>query len=475
MDKKYVSSFEIENNIVWCKDSDLNERFFASMKGKKILFLGDSLVWGDVGDAGHTQVEIPYPVIFERITGSIVTNGGIKGATFTTKSPFNLYNSLLSYKLEDYDYLFISYGINDFYQQSVIGDTTSLDNDTVYGSLNKSIAYINEKNPRCIIYLCNIPFIIADKLNAINGYRAILDSYRDVIKNISLSNNVKYIDLFNCGINGYNISSFSHDGVHYTQEGYYLIAYKIVQSLGGDTPLLTTYQDKWNKNMYYSKDKVGRYYINVGGVDTGYNSWNEITLKKGIYEIAFKYNAECGEYDKNKFFSAIHMKINDDFIVSPLGIDNGTGYIRVKTYIDKDVSGILKFSYVSDKSDIGMSKLYIEDVEIRTDAEVIIKNTYTLPIGFNMTGNMQITRSADGSVSVSYTGQSTNSKNEYAVLYQGTALLPYDNMPVTLYSNGCVNVNNTRTQMLNNIVGCSSKINANDYVTFNFTVHPIPQ
>ena len=476
---KYVpKGVSLTNNSYWQLISNFSAQLlsyrslqYPLLFNKKVAFFGDSITWGDSGDGAHSQVDRPFPETIEMISGCHSYNFGIKGATFTNKSENNLMSEITNSNINDYDVIFIMFGINDFNLQSVIGNDSDTNNQTIWGSLNSALNYITSNNSDALIYLCNPTYTIMDRENSINGYRSILTSYRNVLKEFAYKNNVTYIDCLTVGANDKNLNAILADGVHFTQYGYDLLAKHILCNLGGNVPIIEKMENKWNKNLYLSVDTFGKYVPTLNNVDTGYNSWVSVTLTKGVYEFDFDYNAVCNEHTSSTF-SALHIKIGDYFIVSPLGIENGKGKIKITTYIESDISGILKLVWSSDDPLMVMNKLEISNFEIRTNSDIKAGEVVKIPCGNNMTGDVSIYRKNDGSVLVSYTGQSTNTKSSYQQIFSGDGVLSASNQKITIYSNGCLGNVNSRMQLIDGIISSSVEIPQNEYVTFNFIVPP---
>ena len=476
---KYVpKGVSISNNEYWQLISNFSAQLlsyrslqYPLLFGKKVAFFGDSITWGDSGNYGHTQVDRPFPDTISMISGCESYNFGIKGATFTNKSNNNLMSELVNSDISKYDIIYIMFGINDFNLSSPIGNREDSDNKTIWGALNSAFDYISANNPNAIIYLCNPTYTIMDLNKSLNMYRSIIDTYRDVIKEFALTKNVMFVDNENFGINKGNLNNITADGVHLTQYGYDLLAKHILCCLGGEKPIIDTFNDKWNKNLYLSDGEFGKYKVTLNNVDTGYNSWVPITLCRGLYEFCFDYEANCNTHS-NTTFSALNIKINDNFIVSPIGIENGRGKIKVKTYVDNDVTGILRLLWYSDDPSMIMNELNITNFEIRTNSDVLFDEVVKFPIGNNMTNDMLIDRKKDGSVYISYTGQSKNSKTSYQEIFNGDAVLSAKNQQISIYSNGCIESKNSRMQLVNGAISSSVEIAKDEYVTFNFIVPP---
>lgn len=158
----------------------------------------------------------------------VVTNGGIGGTTLSKRAgrTDDIVSRLDNYN-EQYDYIFLEGGLNDYFVKQPLGEVqtrydVTFDENTVCGALESLIkkATLKWKDKKIIFILCH-------KIE--NGNSANLPvqkQYWDKIEEILIKWGIPYVDLWeNCSINAdipeMNTYYFANaDKVHFNDNGY---------------------------------------------------------------------------------------------------------------------------------------------------------------------------------------------------------------------------------------------------------------
>ncbi len=221
------------------------------IKGKKIIFLGDSITEG----AGASSVEKRYTDLVAKKTGATVYNHGVGGTRIANQKnkTADTYSELdfcvrAKNMEKDADVIFVFGGTNDYgHGDAELGQMSDRTNDTFYGALHQLYTYLNETYPkaqkvimtplhRCgeenpqgdLIYYKNrgLPF-------RTNG--APLKTYVEIIREVAEYYSFPVLDLFkNSGIQPevpIMKETFTVDGLHPNDAGYELISEMVINFL----------------------------------------------------------------------------------------------------------------------------------------------------------------------------------------------------------------------------------------------------
>ena len=214
------------------------------LKGKKIAFLGDSLIWGLNGAVAWKQVEKPISVLVEELTGATCINHGVSGSTLggdgstsdKTKGHILGYNpmNLRIKNIDNVDAIFCMGGTYDYAtdRKVPVGKMEDTNNLTFYGGLDTIIKHIGNEKPRIKLITGTPPRRAEEKANM---YGNTLSDYVNAVKEKCKYYGINYVDLYNKGNCLYWSSKwrgiYSPDGVHGTQELYNNYAILIANEL----------------------------------------------------------------------------------------------------------------------------------------------------------------------------------------------------------------------------------------------------
>jgi len=203
------------------------------IKGKRVLFLGDSITQG----FGVRNPENRFTDVFERRTGAKVLNYGLGGsriakqrvATFPAASKAErdfLIRVDEDINETDVDLVVIFGGSNDFaHGDAPLGSFSSTDEYTFYGALHSLIAKLYKKLPRArVVFMTPLHRTLEDYPINLQGLgRALLIDYVNAIREVCEFYAVPVLDLYkNSGIQPAvqaNKMLYMPDGVHPSDEG----------------------------------------------------------------------------------------------------------------------------------------------------------------------------------------------------------------------------------------------------------------
>lgn len=211
------------NEHVDCKAPFMNERnrFLKQLnKPINLLLLGDSITEG-------------YNIPFYYPTSQVILNSGLSGDRIMSLSP-RLKRDVLDYNPES---VLLNIGINDL-MHFEITDLTKLEAriDELFSEYQKNIDFLLKSN--CQLYVASIIKIAEQAYDEVNHHFA---NYMFINKQIDILNqkiseycnetNVIYIDYNHLLTNEYNQldESFSYDGLHMNQKGYYEITKLLIE------------------------------------------------------------------------------------------------------------------------------------------------------------------------------------------------------------------------------------------------------
>ena len=195
----------------------------TSLQNKRMLVIGDSVSHG-----GSMMMSL----LKQSLGLSGLDNGGIGGAALSDaqKGGLTVKHSVVDRVKKDafdyasYDVIVVFGGSNDFNNAVPLGEETSEDTSTVYGSLNYLAEALREKAPDATLVFLTM---LARDVNAVPAYVAggpSYDSINETIKNAASLNDVYCVDMYNCGITQENVQTYTNDGLHPNFEGYRMIA-----------------------------------------------------------------------------------------------------------------------------------------------------------------------------------------------------------------------------------------------------------
>lgn len=449
------------------------------LKDKKCVFLGDSLTWGDVGDSSHSQASKPFPTIIEEITGCTSYNYGRKSARMSNYEQSNsntLQNQLINADLSNADYVFIEFFTNDCSGRVPLGDIDSTDWNMYSGALNNAIEYINTATPLAEIIVLGITPSNRYFNHVYNGYRTLIDSYDMVMRKVCNNKNVKYINLLDCGIDKNNFSSYSSDGTHFNQAGYYKLAYCILNNIGGNSKFVDEGENKFNNFLYPFDDEIGKYKVLENGEQTMLNSFSDVTFERGVYRIKCKYTANVDSYNTGEYYVGFHLRSGNNFLVSPIGIVNGSGKIDAYFYVEETVTGLVNLRSVSSGSDVfNFTDLSLYDLEI-----IPITGKISYPLAFTSAndltgfeGTVNILRTKDGLIRVEGNGTITEDIAAYTPFFSNIALRKIrnrPNSPINYFPIHITSSSSCRGQLQSTGICAGVAINSGSVIAFSFVV-----
>lgn len=487
--KEYVDTYfknldistEVSNKIdSMAEKGELQEYLDpAFLKGKKLVFFGDSLTWGDIGDTAHTQATTPFPKSIANKTGCISVNYGAKGAEASTyKSTSNLKTQLQSADLTDADMVFIEFGTNDFNTGTPMGNIDSDDWNTFCGAYNNAISEIASRNGKAIVYLLGLFPSTRLYSGAYNSARNILRTYNEYIKMIAARTGCRYIDMSqNTGFNRYNYLSYSTDGTHYTNTAYGLIADIIIRNLGGNDCSVTPVNNVLNRNLLPQFNQRFQYGVVIEGEENTWLSFSEFTFGVGTYMIEFDYVCEMTPYDSSQFYAGVHCMLSSNFLTSVIGIKNGVGHMRQFFTVFNATTGNLAFRSTNNDPDSKFNNLYLKNVSITPlNGGVIATNDRTTVSSEKLNSPLSVTRLNSGAVLITYAGEVEAAVNAYQALAQSTFFKEISNLDRNCYFpifiSGRTNPNYivARGQLLGSTIACNENILATDTLSFSFII-----
>ena len=191
--------------------------------------LGDSITWQDgkaygQGDVG--AIARGYQTIIkEKLAFSAYGNYGVSGAPVAngSKNGAGTVTTAQTVDYANYDLCIIAGGTNDFKLNVPIGDIAVLDDTTFYGAYRKTVEYILTQKPT--IRLCLFTPLHRNNsgydITKVNTAGHKLIDYVNAIKSIGEMYSLPVCDVYaNSGINAFNLSIYTMDGLHPNDEGY---------------------------------------------------------------------------------------------------------------------------------------------------------------------------------------------------------------------------------------------------------------
>lgn len=221
------------------------------LKGKKALFLGDSIVHASTWDKEHYS-GYGWPGRIKDGYGMLATkNMGRDGASLSTCRGDNLiYNHMVNNYANDktqYDFVVLEGGVNDAWDKIAVGamdpetaeetDISGLDRSTMAGGMEHLLYNVKKLYPKAVII-----FVFNFKLRqGAPGNCGTMDNYIAEQKKICEKWDIPYCNLYedkqlnkDLKVRYSGQSSCVPDGVHPNSKGYDLIAPIIAQSMADE-------------------------------------------------------------------------------------------------------------------------------------------------------------------------------------------------------------------------------------------------
>ena len=172
---------------------------------------GDSITYGYDGDA-YARMEKPYPTLVGETLGiGTVDNQGKNGATAAACSGrTNMTERILAYN-GNADIISVALGVNDYSAKAALGDMTSRDNTTVYGSLHMIAEHLTTKYPDAFIFFMT-PFKYKTESNGVYN----LADVAQAVKDVAAAYNIPVLDMYTNG--QFNPATDAKDQIHPTQQ-----------------------------------------------------------------------------------------------------------------------------------------------------------------------------------------------------------------------------------------------------------------
>jgi len=191
-------------------------------KKKSVIFFGDSITELAVKPAGFIVK------IDSMLKKNNINNYDLTGTGFSGNKIYDLYLRLEDDVLKkNPDLVVIFIGVNDVWHKRTLGTGTDADKfERFYTAVLKKLA---DKNIKAI--LCT-PAVIGEKTDLTNEQDGDLNKYTNIIRGLSVKNNLPLIDLrkifreYNLRINTENKDRgiLTRDGVHLNDKGNQLVA-----------------------------------------------------------------------------------------------------------------------------------------------------------------------------------------------------------------------------------------------------------
>ena len=219
------------------------------LKGKKIVFFGDSITYGVASCEPSEQYpnglinpcENPYAKLLCEKLGLDYTrannNKAISGSRFAgeVNGIQSITDTILAFS-ESADIIYIAGGTNDYATKVAIGGVADTTQATLYGALNSICSYLKSNYPNAIVIFA-LPINWSKQLN----YGVSIDAYREAIYEVAISNSYYVIDsseigfpkaMTDAGIPTFKANTI-YDGIHPTELGHVVMANVLAKIMGG--------------------------------------------------------------------------------------------------------------------------------------------------------------------------------------------------------------------------------------------------
>lgn len=459
-----------------------------NLKDKKIVWLGDSLVYGDTGLVYPTRVTTPIPARFAKITGANCVNAAANGAHATTylSNGNDLKNQLETTDLTDADYVILEFGTNDFNEGTAIGDVDSTDWNCLCGAYNNAINHIYSINQNAIVIVLGLFPSHKYFSGSYNTRKANIYDIDEGLRAICRHRHVRYIDmLHNSGFTDDSIKTFtSTGGTHFTQLGYDILTDTIIRNFGGNYPYATAINNFFNKNSYPQYNAPFTYACKYNGNNSTWKSYTQYSFGAGRYMLDFDYDCDITGLDTSQYYAGVHLLYvatdgSSYFITSPTGLRNGNGHIRCMFTVDTPFTGELAFRLAGNSPTAVCNNLSLKNLTISPcmDSEgglngVITTSSAATTNSEKLEGDIVIARMGDGMVQCNYSGNLTAATNAYQALATGSYFRRITNVDRTIYfplfySRGGV-LNIARGQLVGSNIACNVNLEEGDSLSWSF-------
>lgn len=221
------------------------------LKGKKIFFIGDSIMAQDGHEYDYQNIlynhdklgEIcrGYPTLIEEQTGmETVKNTAVGGHGINDQKSI-----VVNEDLSCVDITVIAVGINDFSRGTIIGDmpdtNTVTYDDTFIGAFCELMDYIYKQNPLMKVVLMtpmhkdtthrkgDVP---KHDISSVNKSGCKIFDYVEAIRKIGAFYSCPVADMYSeSGFNRFNLPLLTFEGTHPTNEGYEYIIKVLIDTL----------------------------------------------------------------------------------------------------------------------------------------------------------------------------------------------------------------------------------------------------
>lgn len=208
------------------------------LKDKKVVFLGDSITQG----VGADKPENRYTDVFQRLSGTIVSNHGISGTRIARQTnPWNEHvdkNDFVKRVDEidaDADIVVIFGGTNDYgHGDAPIGTFDDRDEYTFYGAMHILCKKLIEKYPgKPVVFMTPLHRLSENVIRPDrNGNpKAALKTYAEIIREVCEYYSLPVLDLYKTSCMQPSVEiiqkEFMPDGLHPSSKGHKLLAKKV--------------------------------------------------------------------------------------------------------------------------------------------------------------------------------------------------------------------------------------------------------
>lgn len=453
------------------------------LKGKNIVWFGDSLTYGDSGLDNPARVATPVPVRFAEITGAVCTNAAKNGAHAASYSSDgnNLKNQLETTDITKADYVILEFGTNDFNVGTSIGDVDSDDWNYLCGAFNNAINYIYSINKNAVVIVLGLYPSHRFFFGSYNTRRANIFDIDEGIRAVCRHRHVRYIDmLHDLGFNDDIIETITTDGTHFTQLGYNIIADVIARNFGGNYPYSTPINNFFNPNSYPQYNAYFNYACLYDGNISTWLSYTTYSFGKGRYMLDFDYDCDITGLDTSQYYAGVHLLYTgSNYITSPTGLRNGKGHIRCMFTVFTPFTGNLAFRYVCNDPNAVCNNLILKNLTISPcmDGEgdlvgEITTTSATTTTSEKLDGSIVIGRMEDGMVQCNFAGTLTGDTNAYQELATGSYFRRVINSDRNIYfplfysRSGVTNI--ARGQLLGSTIACNVDLKEGDVLSWSF-------
>ena len=187
-----------------------------ALSAVKYVAFGDSITYG-VDGVDWVKMEKPYPtLVAERLGFASVDNRGVSGAMLAPRSTgyCNMTQNILSFSLPA-DIISVMLGVNDYMQNTPLGNMASRDNTTIYGSLHLIAEHLTKQYPDAFIFFMT-PFETKNGTNNnVAGYN--LEAVALAVKSVANKYEIPVLDMYENGKYSVEMNNSNSDGLHPSQ------------------------------------------------------------------------------------------------------------------------------------------------------------------------------------------------------------------------------------------------------------------